>query len=452
MERPPENGRTDAERAAHYWETRLKGERRIERAQDPRCEIGVVVPVSRERIDRLERQLASFLRQQGVDRNQFEVIYTVNNGLPDGTEKFRRTAEANQRAIEWIRGLGLPNVHVIDKSSRGNEIPKCNVGRARNRGLAEASLRFHENRRNGLIIQTDADSYVEDPRQLARLKDRFDRNPDVIGAAGGLVFEWNPDEEDPEKRALLRRKLDRFVLKTKWNMYAHYLRNPDDPYIDANDHFSGAHMISRSFESAAIGGLADLDAGEDPRFGADLRDYAATHGQRVVNLRDEFFVVTALRDSDRTGASFKQDFDSIDLDRPDLLPDPLRYVRLPEFRKQMEVALRDGFRDPATWRRIMTGPTGLVVSEQELGVLTSHAATLDAIDPADPFLQEWKRRNFGEIGNDVARYLFDQLNPPVAMTPESLARIETEVAKTEIGRRLIDRLGQYSRQIRMIDD
>jgi hypothetical protein len=75
-------------------------------------------------------------------------------------------------------------------------------------------------------------------------------------------------------------------------------------------------MISKSFETAVIGGLHDIALGEDPQFGEDLTEYAKHNDGSVVGMKDELEVVTALRDSDRTGSSVKKILDSIDLSKP----------------------------------------------------------------------------------------------------------------------------------------
>lgn len=50
------SGLTEEMRAEHYWHSRLEGEIRIEKPQDPRCVFAIVVPVFDERPDRILKQ------------------------------------------------------------------------------------------------------------------------------------------------------------------------------------------------------------------------------------------------------------------------------------------------------------------------------------------------------------------------------------------------------------
>lgn len=263
-----------------------------------------------ERVERIQKQIQS-LEQQTIDTAEYEAIFVVNNDEEEGEE----VRTLNQLVIEYIRSCSNLPIFVIDKSSPGCEITDCNVGRARNRGVAEASLRFYENGRNGIIIQTDADTYFDDPEYLEKLKEVFKQAPDTVGIAGGLVFELDPDTQDFSERYVLEQKVERFIQLKIWDTFQKFLHG-EPGFLQKDRTFSGAHMISRSFETAVIGGLADVTSGEDPQFGNDLSHYAEYNHGRVIGKKDELKVVTALRDSDRTPSSFKKLFDSIDLSGP----------------------------------------------------------------------------------------------------------------------------------------
>lgn len=309
-----QNGLNDDRHAAErFWQQRLKGQNITETPQHAACAFSIVVPVNNERTERLAKQVDSLLNQEGIAPEEFEVLYVINNAPPDGGAELAAATQANQNLIAYLQALKISNVHIIDCSSPGCEIPDCNVGRARNRGIAEASWRFHRSNQNGLLIQTDADSYFEDSSYLFRLKQIFSAEPSLIGMAGGLIFEFSPDTDHPEEMMALQSKLSLFELQQRWLYLEYWLQQ----IAEGNGwnlplHFSGAHMISRSLETACIGGLQDLAGGSDPLFGAALIDYAQQHNKQVIDGRDEWQVVTALRESFRTASSFGPAFRNID--------------------------------------------------------------------------------------------------------------------------------------------
>lgn len=314
---------TDEEMARKYWETRLSGEERIATPQDPNCGFCIVVPVYNEKLERIMKQIDSLRAQEGVPQESFEVIYIVNNGNLDASEQSVQIRSNNQAVINLIRNLSEPNIFVVDKSSLGHEISDCNVGRARNRGVAEASRRFFENNKNGVIVQTDADTYFEDKEYFQKLSIAT-RDDSVVGIAGGIIFEFSPDTDDQDKIRVLKEKVKRFVLLKKWDILKRFVLNPNNVPATANDTFSGAHMISRSFESAVIGGLADLSKGEDPKFGNDLKKYAEANNKTVVGMKSALKVVTALRESNRTPSGFWKSFEEMDINQPTFVRDPFK--------------------------------------------------------------------------------------------------------------------------------
>lgn len=303
------------EKANRYWESRLAGEERIQTPQNERCQIAIVVPVFSEDVERIKKQMESLFKQS-VDPSLYEVIYVVNNGVLGDDPKAEEVLLKNQKVIEFIRSTRNMPIFVIDKSTEGHEIPDCNVGKARNRGVAEASARFHEAGKNGIIIQTDADTYFDDPDYLKKILDTMKQSSDVIGIAGGLIYEFDPDTSHPEERAELEKKIERFIMIKRYEVMSRFINKGEIYSPFQNNTFSGANMISKSFESAVIGGLIDASSGEDPRFGRDLVEYGNHNNGRVIGMKDDLKVVTALRDSDRTPSSYKKLFDGIDLSKP----------------------------------------------------------------------------------------------------------------------------------------
>ena len=423
-------------RANRYWQERLAGEYRIETPMDPRCEIGIVVPVMNEQPRRLLRQIESLKAQKGFDPALFEIIYVVNNGLGDQTEKGKKILEVNAQIIDFLRQDHGIRIHVIDKSTAQNGIKDCNVGRARNRGVAEATLRFHENGRNGILLQTDADTWFEDPEYLLKIKEIFDSDPGIIGIAGGLVMEWDPDSENKEERRIFEQKVAQVIRRKLLDAFTKFLRDEDSRRFN-DTHFSGAHMLSRSLETAQIGGLIDVAAGEDPQFGIDLTSHAELHGQKVIGKRESVFVTTAFRESDRTEASFKKDFDSVEIGRADLVPNIVAEKNLATFRKEIDAAFGDAYHrnDHLAMRDVMTDAAGsLITSVQEYESLCEYM-DFSTLEESTQFLSDFRQRNFGD--QDQVRMLYTKAYPPVELTDEYLDTVKRVIRTLPEGEKFV---------------
>lgn len=326
-----ENERPDMQRAEEYWKRTLEGENRIETPMDSKCEIGIVVPAFNEDPERVMRQIESLKKQKDMPPGSFEVIYVVNNSPTRSQE----VAAMNARLMDFLRQDHGVRIHVIDKSSQGNEIPDCNVGKARNRGVAESSLRFQENGRDGIMIQTDADTWFEDENFLSKVKSIMSSDSEIIGVAGGINLEWDPETKDPQERMELQRKTDRLFLRKIAKRFSEFLTDPKK-FRNFSTSFLGANMISRSFESAVIGGVPEIKGGEDGMFGSKLEAYGSKKGKKVIGARHELFVTTSFRESDRTSSSLKKIFDSINLDVPEMVSNALAATN-PEEPKDVEL-------------------------------------------------------------------------------------------------------------------
>jgi glycosyltransferase involved in cell wall biosynthesis len=432
-------------KAERFWEEQLEGERRIEQPMDPECRLSIVVPVSNEDPERLLKQIDSLRNQQGVDRQLFELIYVINNGKDDGTPKFQERIMRNQQAMDALRGISDLNVFAIDKSTPGNEIENCNVGKARNRGVAEASLRFHEAKKNGILLQTDADTWFQNPEHIAELL-RVMEDPQIIGAGGGIRWEWSPDTKDSAERADLERKLKIIVRRRIWTLLANFIRDQDvgseRPFT-----FSGAHMISRSLETAEVGGLIDANIGEDPQFGFDLTTLANARGNRVENLSERLVVTTAYRESDRTDASFKKVFDKIRLDEPETVPDVLvkESVRAFELRKNAELKAAFEAGDKGAVEQVMMDPSGRSILPR--GAMKKILDFMDTsgkyaeIGPVFRSIQE-------EYGNEKSfvELLYERTYHEKALTAEYISELRRKVEVLPGGKDFLKRMDKDSRE------
>ncbi|MFA7308936.1 MAG: glycosyltransferase family A protein [Patescibacteria group bacterium] len=340
------------ERALDFFENELTGEKLIPTPQKKECEIACVVPVYNEDKERVIKQLESFIGQKNISKDQFEAIYIINNdpNSPDEVKRKNkeilglpiwRNRQANEDGLDeetknkYADIREHLNLFAIDKSTEGNATPDNNVGRARNRGLAEASYRFYNQDKNGIVFQTDADSYLEDPEFFSNIIKEFKNTPDAIGIVGGLEHAIDFDEKDPVKLAELRKKLDIFALERKYTSLRKFKDKLDDnqeerlkiPQNEENENamliktpYSGANMISRSLESAVVQGFPDISAGEDPAFSERLYKLTESRNKIMIDRKEEkdkekqFNVTTVMRESDRTPSGFGRIFENIKLD------------------------------------------------------------------------------------------------------------------------------------------
>lgn len=436
----------DFERAQQYWKSQLSSEIRIKVPQHPNCEFAIVVPIYNESPERILKQVASIRDQKNISRSQFEVIYIVNNNLPTEDKKSTAIRQANQQIIETLNGVQDLNIFVIDKSSPGNEIENCNVGKARNRGVSEASLRFYENGKNGILIQTDADTYFKDKNYLSKLRRIIVENPDVIGVAGGLEFEFKPDTDNKEEIVKLQEKVAKLVLEKKWKSLIRFLKYPQ--YSNpADTKFSGANMISRSRESAIIGGLVDAELGEDLHFGCDLEAYSERRGKRVIGAKDELIVVTALRESDRTASSLKNTFNRINPEIPTMVSDPFVSETLQEFRNKIQNALEKIVSDPNSVRDFLIDEHGdLIVAESAFVELVEYAQQEGMVDNS-LFYKKWITDHFGE-NYDLVQKLYDARHSQIPLTKENYNRLIKIVSQKPNGQKLVDYIEKATSNIK----
>jgi hypothetical protein len=273
----------------------------MSRNQDPSCKLAILVPIFDEEERTIARLLDSLTRQREVAPPEFEVICLVNNDLP-GTMKYEEVYGANQEVLRICRltdPRGEQRITVLDCSSPGKEIAGCNVGEARNRLVHAATRRFRRNGHNGVLLHVDADVYFNDALFLRKAIDLFD-DPDVIGVAGGKwreAFVSDYPEYEPE---LLRAALKQIGLAKQCVELSNYLSG--EPVLQA---FGGSNMLSRCYESVAVGGIRGLEVDEDKEFGRRMWRYAEENGRKILVKKTQLKVVASLRISERTGSSFK---------------------------------------------------------------------------------------------------------------------------------------------------
>lgn len=302
--------RGDIEKAQNYWKKVFSLHHRQLPGLSLDCRVSVVIPVYGENIDRLQTQIDSFSRQT-LSRKKTEFIYVVNNDLPKDTSIWREAYQLNQKVISFLRKKHPITIHVIDRSSSGLEIEDCNVAKARNIGIAEASVRYFEQNRDGILFQTDADVYLRNKQHFRFIQSDFIKYPRAFGAAGGVIYEFSIDDSKFLKGKDPYHFYRDVVMHFRWHSLLYAFRHPHPTPPVFPTFFSGAHMISRAIASACIGGVLPVQVAEDVSFGVRLEAFARDHDGCVLPRREEWYVITALRESSRTGVSFGDVFNNI---------------------------------------------------------------------------------------------------------------------------------------------
>lgn len=300
----------DKEKAKVYWKKVFSSHRRQLPALSPDCQISIIVPVFGERIDRIKDQLR-FFKLQTLSPDVFEIIYIINNDLPQGTPEWKESFTQNQLVLTFLRAYKGLNVRVIDRSSRGLEIKECNVGKARNVGVAEVSVRYFEQSRDGILFQTDADARLNNKNHLRRILSAFRKDPLCFGASGGVLYELSLDTESAKIQKEYEKLFSDIVLYFRWYALVDAYKKDRLTLPGHSRSFSGVHMVSRALASACIGGMQELGIAEDVLFGEDLCKFAKKHGGDVLPMRDKWYAVTAFRESSRTDSSFGKVFERI---------------------------------------------------------------------------------------------------------------------------------------------
>lgn len=246
--------------------------------QNPNCKLAVLVPVFNERIDTLTRLLESLIDQENVEPNTVEVICLVNNDRP-GTKDYQTVYEANQKVLK--AGLSERfreklSVTVIDHSSHGHEIPGCNIGKVRNLLVQEAAKRFRSNNHNGILLNVDADVHFKDKQFIRKSLDLFN-DPRVVGVVGGKwreAFVKDYPEYDPDK---LKAAFTQVGLSKQCKELSNFLKGRRVLHT-----FGGSNMLTRCFESVAIGGFKSVTVEEDKEFGYRMWHYAESNNRKIL--------------------------------------------------------------------------------------------------------------------------------------------------------------------------
>lgn len=273
-------GSLDPARLIEQLARELSGQTLIDAPMTPERELVVVIPVYAEQVSRLQRLLDS-VTMQDIDLNKVEVIMVVNNRPREDTDDWRTNYELNQAVLRlplfrnrrgdesgiftnaWARTIREKlAVYAIDNSSPGLWVPDSNVGRARQRGLAEAVLRFAKAGRNGLVVHTDADCWFDDPSFMFKLLWFFNEYPHIHAMGGQYTLEL--DIHDPEAEDVLS-YLPNYKLYRLYRLLSRDIRNGRVGPIKPKTTL-GRCIVNRAFEGIAVGGFPPVSYCEDFEF------------------------------------------------------------------------------------------------------------------------------------------------------------------------------------------
>lgn len=240
-------------------------------------DIYVAIPAMDERQE-LPLTLQNLAEQQ--DAGRFYIYVCVNQPesfwqISDKTVICQR----NVQLLDYLRQLPLPNLHIIDKSTKGNgwDDKHLGVGWAR-KTLFDTILSVAAG--EDIIVSLDADTRIS-PHYLASVRHTFARRPDIPALAVPYYHPLAGDE-----------LTDRAILRYEFYMrnYAINLLRIGSPYGFTA---LGSAIAMRANALRKIGGITPLKSGEDFYLLQKFRKMAP------IGLYNEESVFPATRPSNR---------------------------------------------------------------------------------------------------------------------------------------------------------
>lgn len=460
----------DLEKINEFIDNKLKNEKLIAFPQKHDCEIVVAVPVYNEDTRRIFEQIKSLLTQTYAP-DKYEVIYVINNDNPEkeNGDEYKKIIANNKKILDmpiWknknndnlasfsleeqglIKQAQKLNLFVIDKSTAGNEIKDCNVGKARNRVLAESAQRFLKNNKNGIIFHTDADSIFDNQKHLEIVAKTFEENRDTIAIAGGVKYKLNLDNTLNKKTVEIEKHLRKAEILKRIKIITNYLNNSLEKFIDSKKRFSGPHMIARAYESALIGGFDDANRAEDVNFGNSLENYATKNGKRIIGMRESLVISTSLRESTRTESSFghflKEDFSY----KETPVDYPFPHISKNEFEEKIISYVKNGeIKNHEKLKDLFTDKDNkLLIKNSALVEIENILQNNDIKNARNPLIAKWLMDNIGVI-EDWISVLYKKKYPKIVANKDLYNKLAIEISKNPNGLELIKNLDASFGQI-----
>jgi hypothetical protein len=218
--------------------------------QPPHDDVGIIVVIPCFNEPDLCRSLQS-LRDCTPTKSKVEVIIVVNSGEHHPAEVKRQNLKSIEEFHQWNEVLEWIQFHIIHK----NDLPKkhAGVGLARKIGMDEAVARFHQLKRDGVIVCFDADSEC-DQNYLVEIEKHFERHPKTPGCSIHFEHPLNGHEFSSE----IYEGIINYELHLRY--YKRCLQWCDLPYAF---HTVGSSMAVRSSVYQKQGGMNKRKAGED---------------------------------------------------------------------------------------------------------------------------------------------------------------------------------------------
>ncbi|MCA9346806.1 glycosyltransferase family 2 protein [Candidatus Saccharibacteria bacterium] len=390
------------------------------------CIISILVPVYNESLSRIKKQIRSF-NSQTLEKDLYELVFIVNN--PPIKKTDRSALKQNSLVIKYLSNISHKNIHVIDRSSKGRELTFGNIGEARNIGLLSISKRYFDQKRDGIIIHTDADTFPKDDQYLAKVKRAFDI-PKVYGAAGGIRFVLSLDNNTKKNRGFFEAHLSVFHKYVRWNFLLSALETDVSRLKFEPTTFSGAHMISRAIASICVGGIKQVNRTEDYLFGVSLLEFAKKHHGKILSMRDKWIMITSLRESTRSGTSFGPIFNNIKETNGKPLVRDTATPFFPVFAKRLLIKMA---KLPNNQQMITANhffDISLKISKEELLAIKKLISQLKKIEDTNKYYviyEEIRAKDTHTILHKFFNRLYKLMYPKIQLNDNALADLQKKV-------------------------
>jgi len=305
--------------AEKYFVTALNDnpETFIKRPMHPDCKVAVVISAYREETETLLDLLESFLIQEGVGKNQFEIDIVVANKKWEALDH-NNAFRANQKALALLNFISgdrdnLPKicsaemhralkikasglaVNAIDKSSETNSNVMDFSSVGRNRAGAEACFRFLKTGQgfDGVIATLDCDCTVS-PNYIQEIIKTYM----AVKGLNGLVGEWRFDFTH------LRAPHLRYFKKAYVNYFlgSYFIKPQKEKFFKSFEEKKRVLQFASNMSVTVrawilAGGIPKTVGSEDIIFGRKVESLPG-----LVGINHAYYIVMSVRFSDRTGA------------------------------------------------------------------------------------------------------------------------------------------------------
>jgi hypothetical protein len=260
--------KTDLAQADKQTAAVLNQDKRPLPALSENCILSIVIPVFDEHVARIRAQVNAF-NEQTLRPEQFELVYVVNNGKR--SETAQDVLKKNDAVLAYLKKAKSKNrIIILDRSSAGHELAVGNVGHARNVGVNVVARRYLLQNRDGILLQSDADTLPVKKTFLSTMVKSYAKTG-CIGASGGVRFVLSMDSTDAKDRHFFKTHLTQFNMYARWSYLIRALHSTNPRIAVTPTRFSGANMSSLAIAAVCAGGVPPLPRAVDLIFGLNSR-------------------------------------------------------------------------------------------------------------------------------------------------------------------------------------